>query len=84
MWTSNLAPAMTDEELSRSVAAAIRQQGFVRLGNIRCQARDGTIVLDGRVANLALKHLAGQIAARVPGVEKVENRLRTVDRVTPS
>jgi hyperosmotically inducible periplasmic protein len=48
--------------------------------DIDVRVQDGDVTLDGRVADRAARHLAEDIAAAVPGVRDVFNRLRTAER----
>jgi osmotically-inducible protein OsmY len=43
--------------------------------NVRCQDAGDRVVLEGRVDSYYLKQVCQTIAAKVPGVRRVENRL---------
>jgi osmotically-inducible protein OsmY len=64
-----------DGGLAAKVAAKIAADGDLNPFNIDVDSNDGVITLSGRVATLAAKREAEQIALTTEGVVRVENRL---------
>lgn len=64
----------TPEELAASVQERLAQAGLAPYGlKVRCVGKD--VTLQGIVDVLAEKTLAGEVAARIPGVGRVENAI---------
>lgn len=73
------APADADAALAQAVARRVHK--VPGLDDVVVTARDGTVRLDGTVAQEQQRALAAQIAAQQKGVAAVENRLRTSARL---
>lgn len=63
-----------DQSVAEAVAAKLRRTRL-RSADIEIIVQDGRVRLTGRVATAADARRAGELAAAVDGVEKVENRL---------
>ena len=70
---------MQRDAVRRHVHAALVRETRINLHHnpIRIEAADGTVTLEGEVADVAAKKLAVQLAAAVDGVRAVVDRLRT-------
>lgn len=69
---------MEKDAVRRHVHAALERETRINLHHhpIKIEAADGTVTLDGEVADVAAKKLALQLAAAVDGVRAVIDRLR--------
>ena len=67
--------AYGDNQISAAVNTALVQDSLVKASDIRVSTRDGVVTLDGRVANASQASRAARLAASVPGVSRVVNRL---------
>ena len=70
---------MEKHAVRRHVHAALERETRINLHHhpIKIEAADGTVTLEGEVADVAAKKLAVQLAAAVDGVRAVIDRLRT-------
>ena len=66
-----------DDELTIVVAQALSEDARTRAHPIRLTANHGVMTLDGSTPDAGIAEVARQLAASVPGVLMVENRLRT-------
>ncbi len=68
----------------RQAEARLRQSSHSELRHVRCEFHEGALVLRGRVSSFYLKQLAQTLAAAVPGVQEIVNRIdvREVTRVS--
>ena len=69
----------TDERIREEVCQWMSDDARLDAREIDVRVQDGDVTLDGRVANRAARRLAEDIAAAVPGVRDVFNRLRTAE-----
>ncbi len=69
---------MEKDAVRRHVHAALERENRINLHHhpIKIEAADGTVTLDGEVADVAAKKLALQLTAAVDGVRAVIDRLR--------
>ena len=67
--------AYGDNQISAAVNTALVQDSLVKASDIRVSTRDGVVTLDGRVASIEQARRAASLAAVVPGVSRVINRL---------
>jgi osmotically-inducible protein OsmY len=69
---------MEKEAVRRQVHAALERERRINLHRhpVRIEAADGSITLEGELADVAAKKLALQLAAAVNGVREVVDRLR--------
>ncbi len=68
----------SNQDIANSIAQALGRanlKGF----NIEVRVKNGTAILGGTVSNAAQRELAAQVAASVPGVLHVENRISSPD-----
>lgn len=72
-WTAE-APR-GDAELARRVTAALLRDSYLDSEQIRVHAQDGRVRLDGAIDARHELARAARVAASVPGVREVENRL---------
>lgn len=68
--------ALADRDLARAVVAALYQTIGEAADGVGVRARDGVIVLDGRVATPRAAWTALETARAVPGVRRVRSALR--------
>jgi osmotically-inducible protein OsmY len=73
--------ANDDERLAWRIAGALDQAGF---SPQLVRARSGRVELSGKVASLAQKQSAEDVAHGVPGVREVDNRLLVEPHARPS
>ncbi len=66
---------LADPEVVRAVADALAADDRLAPACIRVEVRNGDVTLSGAVADEALIRRAQDVAARAPGVERVESRL---------
>jgi osmotically-inducible protein OsmY len=57
------------------VQQALRTSGYRDLYGLSCDYDGGVLVLTGEVGSYFLKQVAQTVAARVPGVAQIDNRL---------
>ena len=62
----------------RRVEGRLRGKPCLALKTITCSYRRGVLTLRGRVPTSSLRQIAGAIATRVRGVERVENEIEVV------
>jgi len=56
----------------------LRESPLLAGCSIRCQFRDGTLTLCGRVPRYSLKQAARSLVEGIPGVEAVDNRIDVI------
>lgn len=61
------------------VAARLRRSGYPYLCSIKCDVRDGVVVLSGTLPTYHLKQLAQSLALHTPGVREIENRVHVTN-----
>lgn len=72
-------PDIPDEELLHSVEQALKQDPATREYNVRCQACDGRVTVEGTLQSWAEQQLVLQVLKSVRGVREIEKRLNTRD-----
>jgi len=70
----------TDERIREDVCQWMSDDPRLERREIDVRVQDGDVTLEGRVEHRAARRLAEDIAAAVPGVRNVLNRLKTRDR----
>jgi osmotically-inducible protein OsmY len=75
------AHARDDHDLARTVAARLRAETDVPLGELEVTVSGAAVTLEGRVDWPYQRERAGRIVAELPGVGRVDNRIRLVERV---
>ena len=70
-------------DLASPVVARLRRSGYPFLRSVKCQDRDGVIVLSGIVPTFHLKQLAQELAAHTQGVGEVQNDLQVMGASYP-
>jgi osmotically-inducible protein OsmY len=78
-------PAIKSERNAESLLSArVRQRlgrsGYIILRKISVHEHEGVLTLHGTLPNFYLKQLAQVIAAQVPHVEKIKNRIQVAER----
>jgi hemerythrin superfamily protein len=68
--------ARSDDRIFEDVCEALGGDGELDARYVWVSARGGRVLLEGRVATRDDKYLAEELAAKVPGVQEVENRVR--------
>src|SRR6185295_7090330 len=71
---------MQTDAVRKQVHAALEREHRINLHRhpVKIESADGTVTLEGEVADVAAKRLALQLAASVQGVSNVVDRLRVV------
>ena len=75
------AHARDDHDLARAAAAVLRAEPNVSLRDLEVTVSHAVVTLEGRVDWPFQREQAARAIAEVPGVERVENRVRLVERV---
>ncbi|HEX3178392.1 MAG TPA: BON domain-containing protein [Methylomirabilota bacterium] len=70
----------SDDRIQEDVCQWLADDARIDAREIVVQVRDADVVLEGRVSDRRARRLAEDIAANVPGVRDVFNRLRTSER----
>lgn len=72
----------SDEEILKQTRAALEREPRVNLHHfpIHVDVVDGALTLEGEVDNIAARKLAVRLAESIPGVMRVEDRLRIIPR----
>ncbi|OWU68114.1 BON domain-containing protein [Marinibacterium profundimaris] len=70
--------APEDTVLAQRVRESLNGDGRLEVGSIGVGARDGVIVLQGRVPREFQRSLANALAEKVPGTLNVENQIMVV------
>jgi osmotically-inducible protein OsmY len=70
-----------ESPLSARVKRRLQQCGYRPVGQISVHEHEGVLTLYGNVASFYLKQIAQETAAKVPGVERINNRVQVIDRV---
>lgn len=73
-----LAALADNQQIAEQIAAHLRNSGQLHGYKIAVKFQDGTAWLRGRVSSEEQMRLALQLAAQVPGVQRVENELTVV------
>jgi osmotically-inducible protein OsmY len=60
-------------DLADSVADRLRSSGYPSLWSVKCEVRDGVVVLSGIVPTFHLKQVALKLATHTQGVGEVRN-----------
>jgi osmotically-inducible protein OsmY len=68
------------DSVSNRVRRALQQCGYHDLCGLHCEDDDGVLVLRGQVGSYYLKQIAQTVAARVPGIERIDNQLNVLER----
>lgn len=66
----------TDAVLEADVAEALGRAGLVDASRVSVTTKGAVVTLDGFVGSRVEVDTAGEVAGRVDGVERVDNRLR--------
>lgn len=74
----------SDEMLATAVHEELARDARVDSGQVRVQAREGVVTLEGRVTSNAERDAAAETAQRVNGVRRVENALSVSMTVAPA
>ena len=64
-----------EDDPASFVRTRLRRSGYPFLLGIRCEMRDGVLIMAGTVPTFHLKQIAQELAAHTRGVAMVENRL---------
>ena len=72
---------LLEDDPASLVAARLRRSGYPFLRGIKCEVRDGLVVLSGAVPTFHLKQVAQELAAHTKGVRQVENRLHVTSTI---
>ena len=67
--------ARADNKLSAAVTSALVRDRSVPAMDIKVKTINGVVTLSGSVPSAAASRRAAQLAANVPGVKRVDNRL---------
>jgi osmotically-inducible protein OsmY len=67
--------AYGDNQISAAVNTLLVQDPEIKASDIRVSTRDGVVTLNGQVASSSQARRAASLAASVPGVSRVVNRL---------
>jgi osmotically-inducible protein OsmY len=67
----------------RRVERRLQGKPYLALKNVSCSHRGGVLTLSGCLATSSLREIAEAIAARVKGVERVENKIEVVAPASP-
>jgi hypothetical protein len=80
------APALAqpDELLATAVHEALANDRRVDAQQVRVEAKNGTVRLQGEVDTSEERDAAADVARRVPGVRRVDNELGVAARVAPA
>jgi osmotically-inducible protein OsmY len=62
-------------EPARLAESQLRGSAYPELRSLRCNFHEGVLTLRGKVSRFYATQLAQALAARVPGVEEVDNRI---------
>ena len=66
---------MAESQLAERVDAVLRSNPHIPHRNLRCEAKQGQVVLRGTVRSYYQKLMAQEALLRVEGVETIENQL---------
>jgi hypothetical protein len=66
-------PADADDRLAAAAAARLRSSGHRPLWYLRCEVRDGVVVLSGVLPTFYLKQMAQTVLLRLAEVRGVKN-----------
>lgn len=69
-------------EPARIAEVRFRGSSYPELRRVRCDFHEGVLTLRGRVSSFYITQLAQALAARIPGVEEVVNRIE-VKEIAP-
>jgi osmotically-inducible protein OsmY len=69
-------------EPARCAESRFRGSSYPELRRVRCDFHEGVLTLRGSVSSFYVTQLAQALAARVPGVEEVVNRIE-VKEIAP-
>lgn len=71
-----LAEVADDAYLFRTIQGALLADDSLEGQAVAARVHDGVVTLEGQVTNQAEKKRAGELANAVPGVERVDNKVR--------
>jgi len=66
------------ERIAELAERCLRECVYFELRSTRCELRDGTLILCGKVSSFYLKQIAQTLIAKIPGVRCVDNQLEVV------
>ena len=75
MATSNLAECNSSSPIAERVKTSLNRLGNRQLGSLSCEQQDSTVILTGELGSFYDSQMAQVIAAKVPGVGRVINRV---------
>jgi len=64
-----------DDRIHDDICERLAQAADIDAGEIQVSVEAGVVLLEGRVEERAMKHAAGELAERVPGVHRVQNQI---------
>jgi BON domain len=67
---------------ARLAESRLRASSYPELRSVRCDFHEGVLTLRGRVSSFYTTQLAQTLAARIPGVEEVVNRIQVQEMTT--
>lgn len=70
-------PAPEDQIVERA-ESHLRHNSYLSLKNVRCDYRDGALILRGCLPTYYLKQMAQSVVARMEGVHRVVNEIEVV------
>ncbi len=71
----NVTPAPAEVNLAQLVQDALMRSGDPQISQVSVQTNQNTVILSGYVKKIRQSDFAEQIARRVNGVQRVENRI---------
>jgi osmotically-inducible protein OsmY len=76
--TSSLRASVTDDRIEASAKKSYVFKTYLKDDSIKTESKDGVVVLTGTVSELNHKNLAQDTVENLPGVTRVDNRIKVV------
>ena len=70
----------TDDRIESSFNKSYAYKTYLKDDAIKTESRNGVVTLTGEVNEASHKYLAQEAAAGIPGVQRVDNRLKSTSR----
>lgn len=68
-----------DRQLEKAARATLDASGYYYLRVLDCESHEGMLLVHGKLPTYYLKQVAGNLLARLPGVERVIDQTQIVE-----
>ena len=69
---------LPEESISRRIANSIRKLGYPQMRTLDCKSIGSALILSGELTSFYQVQLVLKVAAREPGIERIDSRIQIV------